>query len=99
MADPVTWTAGAIASLAVQKFLESGAGELGKKFTTEAITKMGLLWEQVKTKLMGKSAKLDEALVKVEQGDLRCVGYRRQASGCGHGRASRLCGRTQGSGQ
>ncbi len=69
MADPVTWTAGAIASLAFQKFLESGAGELGKKFTTEAITKMGVLWEQVKAKLTGKSAKLDEALAKVEQGD------------------------------
>jgi hypothetical protein len=73
MADPVSLTAGAIASLAFQKFVESGAGELAKKFTTDAIAKMGLLWERVKAKLQGKSAKLDEALVKVEQGDLAAL--------------------------
>jgi hypothetical protein len=27
------------------------------------------MWERVKTQLLGKSARLDEALVKVEQGD------------------------------
>lgn len=70
MTDPISLTAGAIATLALQKFVESGAGELAKKFTTEAIMKIGLLWERIKTKLKGKSDKLDEALVKVEQGDL-----------------------------
>ena len=43
MADPLTLTAGAIANLAFQKFIESGAGELAKKFTTEAIAKMAPL--------------------------------------------------------
>jgi hypothetical protein len=33
MADPITLTAGAIATLAFQKFIEAGAGELAKKFT------------------------------------------------------------------
>lgn len=41
MVDPLsaaaTLTASKIAELAFQKFLESGAGELGKKFTTDAI--------------------------------------------------------------
>jgi hypothetical protein len=39
MADPLT--AGVLVGLAVQKFVESGAGELAKKFTTEAI---GFRW-------------------------------------------------------
>ncbi|MGJ3248443.1 MAG: hypothetical protein ACFE0I_20470 [Elainellaceae cyanobacterium] len=35
MADPVTTlTASAIATLAFQKFIESGVGELAKRFTT-----------------------------------------------------------------
>jgi len=38
MTDPATiWTASAIATLAFQKLIESGAGELAKKFSTEAI--------------------------------------------------------------
>jgi hypothetical protein len=39
MVEPLTLTASVIVNLAFQKFLESGAGELGKKFTTEAIAK------------------------------------------------------------
>ncbi len=55
MTDPVTTiTASAIASLAFQKFLESGAGELGKKFTTEAIAKMDILLKRIWSKLSGK---------------------------------------------
>ncbi|WP_035990696.1 hypothetical protein [Leptolyngbya sp. KIOST-1] len=54
MADPVTLTASAIAALACQKFLESGAGELGKKFTAEAIAKMDLLLKRIWSKLSGK---------------------------------------------
>ncbi|MBE9136141.1 hypothetical protein IQ254_02815 [Nodosilinea sp. LEGE 07088] len=55
MADPVTTiTASAIASLGFQKFLESGAGELAKKFTTEAIAKMDILLKRIWSKLSGK---------------------------------------------
>ena len=67
MADPLT--AGVLVSLAIQKFVESSAGELAKKFTTEAITKIPELWQQIKNKLQGRSAKVDEALVKLEAGD------------------------------
>jgi hypothetical protein len=45
MTDPIMLTASAIASLAFQKFIKSGAGELAKKFTGEAIAKMGQLRE------------------------------------------------------
>jgi hypothetical protein len=69
MADPVTLTAGAIATLAFQKFIESGAGELAKKFTEAAIAKMDELRQKVVEKLRGKSARIDEALVNAEQGD------------------------------
>jgi hypothetical protein len=41
MTDPIT--ASAIATLAFQEFIKSGAGELAKKFTGEAITKIGQL--------------------------------------------------------
>jgi hypothetical protein len=67
MADPLT--AGALVALAAQKFIESSAGELAKKFTTEAIAKIPELWQQIKNKLQGRSAKVDEALVKLEAGD------------------------------
>jgi hypothetical protein len=39
MTDPVSLTAGAIATFAVQTFIESGAGESAQKFTTAAIGK------------------------------------------------------------
>jgi hypothetical protein len=41
MTDPIT--ASVIATLAFQEFIKSGAGELAKKFTGEAIAKMGQL--------------------------------------------------------
>jgi hypothetical protein len=66
MADPLTLTAGAIANLAFQKFIESGAGELAKKFTTEAIAKMDELRQAIWNKLRGKSA-------KAEQGDRTAI--------------------------
>ncbi|MBW4465708.1 MAG: hypothetical protein KME07_09755 [Pegethrix bostrychoides GSE-TBD4-15B] len=70
MVDPVSaLTAGVIVDLAARKFVESGAGKLAEKFTESAIQKMGDLWQRIKTRLSGKSAKLDEAMVKVEQGD------------------------------
>ncbi|MGJ3254565.1 MAG: hypothetical protein ACFE0J_26050 [Elainellaceae cyanobacterium] len=55
MADPVTTlTASAIAPLAFQKFIESGAGELAKRFSTEAISKMDTLRKRIWSKLQGK---------------------------------------------
>ncbi|NMF61180.1 hypothetical protein [Pseudanabaena yagii] len=71
MADPLT--ASVLVGLAVQKFVESGAGELAKKFTTEAIAKIPELWQQIKNKLQGRSAKVDEALVKLESGDRSAI--------------------------
>jgi hypothetical protein len=71
MADPLT--AGALVALAAQKFIESSAGELAKKFTTEAIAKIPELWQQIKNKLQGRSAKVDEALVKLEAGDRSAI--------------------------
>lgn len=70
MADPMTiLTASAIANLAFQEFIRSGAGELAKKFTAEAIAKMSDLRKIIIAKLQGKSPKVDEALVKATQGD------------------------------
>ncbi len=66
--EPLTFTAAAIANLAFQKFLESGAGELGKKFTTEAIAKMDKLRQLIWQKMQGKPT-AETALKQVEQGD------------------------------
>lgn len=71
MSDPLT--AGVLVGLAVQKFVESAAGELAKKFTTEAIAKIPELWQQIKNKLQGRSPKVNEALVKLEAGDRSAI--------------------------
>jgi hypothetical protein len=68
--EPVTTlTATAIANLAFQEFIKSGAGELAKKFTAEAIAKMGdlrkLLWERLRR----KHAIAETALQQAETGD------------------------------
>ena len=67
MVEPIT--AAALVMLATQEFVKAGTGELAKKFTGEAIAKIPELWRQIKTKLSGKSAKVDEALVNAEKGD------------------------------
>lgn len=55
MADPgITLTASSIATLAFQKFIESGVGELAKKFSAEAISKMDNLLKRIWAKLRGK---------------------------------------------
>jgi hypothetical protein len=64
MADPVTMTAGAIAALAFQEFVKSGAGDLAKRFTGEAIAKMGRLRELIGGRLAGKHPAADEAIEK-----------------------------------
>lgn len=71
MSDPLT--ASVLVGLAVQKFVESGAGELAKKFTTEAIAKIPELWQQIKNKLQGRSPKVDEALRNLESGDRSAI--------------------------
>lgn len=64
--DPTILTASAIASLAFQKFLESGTGELGKKFTTDAIAKMDTLLKRIWSKLRGKP-QVEEIKTSIEQ--------------------------------
>ena len=66
MPDPVTTslTASAIAALAFQEFVKSGAGELAKKFTAEAISRMKQLRELIWQKLRGNLA-AESALTKV----------------------------------
>lgn len=51
MADPVTFTASAITQLAFQEFLKTSAGELAKKFSAEAIAKMGELQQAIVNRL------------------------------------------------
>ena len=67
MVGPVSaLTASAIATLAFQKFVEAGSGELAKKFTTEAIGKMDILLKRIWTKLRGKP-RVEEVKATVEQ--------------------------------
>jgi hypothetical protein len=67
--DPITLTARTIAALAFQEFIKSGSGELAKKFTGEAIAKMGQLRELVWNRLTGKHPVADVALEKANAGE------------------------------
>jgi hypothetical protein len=67
------FTAAALVTLIVENLVKSSVGELGKKFTNEAIAKIPELWQRIKNKLQGKSAKVDEALVKLESGDRSAI--------------------------
>jgi hypothetical protein len=75
MPDPVstTLTASAIATLAFQEFIKSGAGELAKKFTGEAIARMGDLRKLLWARLRGKHVVAEEALQKSEAGDKAAI--------------------------
>lgn len=66
MTDPASLTAGAIATVAFQKFIESGAGELGKKYTMEAIAKMESLLKRIWSKLRGKP-RIEEVKASIEK--------------------------------
>jgi len=67
MADPVTTlTASTIATLAFQKFIDSAAGELAKKFSTEAIAKMDTLLKRIWAKLRGKP-RVEEVKATLDQ--------------------------------
>ncbi|WP_121971569.1 hypothetical protein [Leptolyngbya sp. BC1307] len=68
MADPVTFTASAIANLAFQEFLQTSAGELAKKFSAAAIAKMGELRQMIWNRLQGKNATAEIALSQAEKG-------------------------------
>jgi hypothetical protein len=64
MTDPVTaLTAGAIASLAFQEFIKSGVGELAKRFTAGAISKMKDLRGLIQQRLQGNP----DAIAAMEQ--------------------------------
>jgi hypothetical protein len=68
VAEPIaTLTASAIASLAFQEFVKSGAGDLAKRFTGEAIAKMNELRQKILVRLKGKP-KAETAIAAVEQG-------------------------------
>jgi hypothetical protein len=69
MTDPITLTASAIASLAFQEFIKSGAGELAKKFTGEAIAKMGQLRELIWNRLRGKHPAAEQAMEQAKAGE------------------------------
>jgi hypothetical protein len=67
MADPITpLTAGAILTLAFQKFIESSVGEMAKHFTTEAIATMDKLRNQIWSKLRGKGG-VEETKLSIER--------------------------------
>jgi hypothetical protein len=69
MTDPIsTMTASAIATLAFQEFIKSGAGELAKKFTGEAIAKMEQLRELIWSRLTGKHPAADLAFEQAQSG-------------------------------
>ncbi|WP_036488176.1 hypothetical protein [Myxosarcina sp. GI1] len=53
MTDPGTLTVGAIAALALSKFLEIGAGEAAKKLTPAVLSKMDALRAKIWAKLRG----------------------------------------------
>jgi hypothetical protein len=71
MADPLT--ASLLVTLAVQEFVKSGTGDLAKRFTAEALTKIPVLWGKIKSRLTGQSVKVNEALAKLEAGDSSAI--------------------------
>jgi hypothetical protein len=71
--EPVTLTAGAIATLAFQKFLDAGAGKLAEKFTEAAIAKMSELRQKIWDRLRGKHEMAEEALNRASTGDKQAI--------------------------
>lgn len=69
MADPMTFTASAIATFAFQEFLKSSAGELAKKFSAAAIVKMSELRQTIWNRLRGKNTVAEAALEQAKSGD------------------------------
>lgn len=72
--EPVsTLTATTIATLAFQEFIKSGAGELAKKFTAEATSRMGELRQKIWERLRGKHPVAEDVLTKAETGDKAAI--------------------------
>jgi hypothetical protein len=70
MVEPITTlTASVIASLAFQEFVKSGAGDLAKRFTGEAIAKMGQLRDLIWGRLTKKHPAAEDALTKAKAGE------------------------------
>jgi ElaB/YqjD/DUF883 family membrane-anchored ribosome-binding protein len=66
MLDPATFTASAIAQLAFNEFIKSGAGELAKKSLSGAIDQVKQLRDRIRGKLQGNDRAIT-ALSEVEQ--------------------------------
>ena len=66
-------TASVLVTLAIQEFVKSGTGDLAKRFTAEALAKIPVLWEKIKSRLLDKSEKVNQALVKLEEGDTTAI--------------------------
>ena len=62
--DPLTLTGGAIAKLAFDELVKSGAGEVAKQAVGGAI---GQLRSAIKARFVGKNAKAEAAIAKIEQ--------------------------------
>jgi hypothetical protein len=65
--ESATITAATIATLAFQKFVEAGAGELAKQFTQDAIQKMDGLRKLVWSKLIHRDPDLRPTAQTIEQ--------------------------------
>ena len=65
----MSFTAAAIAELAFQAMLKTGASKLADKFTEAAIQKMGELRRAIVDRLKGRSPKVDDALARIEAGE------------------------------
>jgi transcriptional accessory protein Tex/SPT6 len=66
MVDPASFTAAAIAKLAFDEFIKSGAGELAKKSLSGAIEQVKHLRDRIQAKLSGNDRAIT-ALSEVEQ--------------------------------
>jgi len=64
MADPITLTAAAIATLAFNKFVESAAGETGKKITEATLKKIGDLRQAIAQRFKS-NPKAESAIVAI----------------------------------
>lgn len=73
MTEPITLTAAVIANLAFQEFLKSSAGEIAKKFTTDAIEQMGKLRQTIWNRLRGKHDAAEDALTQAESGNEQAI--------------------------
>lgn len=73
MSDLVTFTAGAIARFAFHEFLKSGIGELSKRFSADAISKMGELRKVIWHRLQAKSSVAETALKQAQNGNEQAI--------------------------